>query len=137
MDTNEQFQPLKSSKVREGAQGNGILKIVRDYKKGGKLITVSNGVREEAELQTGVLVTGTYEGTQESTIPDSGDIKVEHKIRADDGTLFLIGNTTSLSDDETGLSAVGEGSRVQLSFLGMKKLKSGRKFANFQVSVAG
>ncbi len=131
----ENFKPLRKPRPEgEDQIGNGILRIIRDYKKGGKVVTYANGGKQaEVDLAPGIVAEGIYEGTKESPL-EGGDVRIEHCIREQDGTLVLVRSTTLLADDEAGLSAVGEGEKVRLEFLGMKQAKSGRKFANFRVS---
>lgn len=131
MNENTTFAPLKKL---DGSEVQSALKIVKNYKKGGSILTFNAGAKEaEMPLNIGVVTTGQYEGKVIQKNPETGDESIEYRIRETDGTLVIIKGCASLNDTETGLPAVQAGELVQVTFNGMKKAKSGRNYAAFAV----
>jgi hypothetical protein len=68
----------------------------------------------------GVVAEGIYEGT----VPNSFDeTKPDFKVRADDGQLTIVNSCGSLASQ---LSKVTEGTYIQLTYLGMKPITTGK-----------
>lgn len=130
-ENNAQFQTLRTA----DAPVRGPLKVIRDYKQGGKLLTFENGSKSEDSLQPGYTVQGVYEGV-DIKITAKGKESKEYKIRGDGDTLFMLKACSSLNDEETGLAAVAEGTLVRVIFQKMKITKSGNDFAVFTVQTA-
>lgn len=111
------FKPV--SGMTDDAAGNGIIKVLR----GGKLITLEGGAKNEAELSAGTTVTGIFAGSQPNKYnPERND----YRIREEDGTLVILAQTASLSQQ---LSKVSEGELVQIVYNGRKNItrKNGAK----------
>lgn len=129
MSEAQNFAPLE----RTTALVKNPLKVIKGYKKGGKMV-IFNGSGDGVESEIPADATqGIYEGVKESKMED-GSIVTEYMVREADGTLTLLRACSTLSDGETGLAAVEKGTPVLVEFLGMKKAKSGRSFANFRVN---
>lgn len=69
---------------------------------------------------TGVVVQGIYEGTLPNKFDEN---KPDYKIRQDDGVLAILNSTGSLAKQ---MAKVAEGSYVQVQYLGMQPIKSGK-----------
>jgi hypothetical protein len=111
------FKPV--SAANDDAGGNGIIKVLRS----GKLITLNGGAKSEEELASGTTVTGTFAGSQPNKFnPERSD----YRIRESDGTLVILAQTASLSQQ---LSKVSEGDLVQIVYNGRKNItrKNGAK----------
>ncbi len=118
-------------------ESKGSLRIVKGYREGGILLTITGDAKTEVPLEANQIVaTGRFEGRFEETDKDTGDIYVEYKIREENQDLVILKACASLNDAETGLASVAKGDLVQVVFLGMKKTKKNRNMANFSVATA-
>lgn len=130
--TDNKFTVLRDE---DQASDLGPLKVIRNYKTGGSILTYNNGEKSEEALPPGFAIEGIYEG-RKVQLDKKGKERVEYMIRAEGNTLVLIKACSALNDAKTGLAAVREGELVQVTFLGMKVTKNGNDFARFQVATA-
>ncbi len=80
---------------------------------------------------TGVVAEGIYES---SKLVEGGPYgpKMEYSIRAEDGTLQIVGEAGALKKQ---MDQVATGSYVQLTYLGKQPMKSGARKGTFSHSV--
>jgi len=110
------FQPVS---VATSGDSNGTILVVR----GGKMITIANGAKSEAELEAGTEVVGTFEGSTPNKFDPN---KLDYSLRGEDGTLIILAQTASLAQQ---LSKVSEGDLVKVVYNGRKNItrKNGAK----------
>ena len=113
-----------------GGESNGIIMVLRS----GKLITIENGKKSEAELSAGTSVTGTYAGSTPNKFDEN---RVDYNLRGEDGTLIILAQTASLANQ---FSKVSVGDLVQVTYNGKKNItrKNGAKaqMHDYMVAVA-
>lgn len=102
------FQPVSMP----AGEGNGVIKVLR----GGKLITITNGAKEEAELAKGTQVVGVFAGsTPNKYNPERSD----YNLRGEDGTLIILAETASLKQQ---FAKVQENDLLQVTYKGKRKI---------------
>lgn len=122
------FQPVSGAAL--AGESNGKILVLRS----GKMITIDNGSKSEAELASGTSVTGTYAGSTPNKFDES---RVDYNLRGEDGTLIILAQTASLANQ---FSKVNLGDLVQVTYNGKKNItrKNGAKASmhDFVVAVA-
>lgn len=117
------FQPVDAN---SGA-GNGLIKVLR----GSKLITIEGENRTEAALSAGTTIEGTFSGSNPNKFYPE---RVDYSLRGEDGTLFIVSETASLSKQ---MAKVSVGELVQIVYNGKRSItrKNGAKaeMHDFQV----
>ena len=118
------FQPVSQA---TGA-GNGLIQVLR----GGKMITLENGNKTEAELAAGTVVTGVYSGSSPNKYNPE---RVDYNLRSEDGTLIILAQTASLKSQ---FAKVSPGELVQITYNGKRSItrKNGAKAEMHDFAVA-
>jgi hypothetical protein len=110
------FQAVSNAMAGES---NGLIKVLRS----GKLITIENGKKSEAPLESGTVVEGTYAGATPNKFDEN---RSDYNLRGEDGTLIILAQTASLANQ---FSKVQVGDLVQVTYNGKKSItrKNGAK----------
>lgn len=102
------FKPVD---LPQGA-GNGVIQVLRS----GKLITITNGAKDEQPLAKGTVVTGIFNGTTPNKYNPE---RVDYNLRGDDGTLIILAETASLKKQ---FDKVQENDLLQVTYNGMRQI---------------